>query len=194
MCKVCRWDPIIFRRYITCQFSLPEVIKLSGETLTVFYFPVNNWEVSGPLFMFGVFRAVVVTGPSGFTRMCTFPIVNTIYIYYMYPVYRPLYNYIQHHYMVKPRILLHVFKSLVKWNCTQNGRDSKITNFFVFALTNNQSLTGTCLWFNKSGQTAQHYRLWNKNKNWLDYSYKMYNNMSEWRDRCTCRLSFQLSL
>ena len=100
-----------------------------------------------------------------------------------------LYNYIQYHYMVKPRILL--FKSLVKRNCTQNGTESKITNFFVFALTNNQSLTGTGLW---SGQTAQHYRLWNKNKNWLDYSYKMHNNMSEWRDRCTCRLSFQLSL
>jgi hypothetical protein len=29
-----------------------------------------------------------------------------------------LYNYIQYHYMVKPRILL--FKSLVKRNCTQN--------------------------------------------------------------------------
>ena len=63
-----------------------------------------------------------------------------------------LYNYIQYHYMVKPRILL--FKSLVKRNCTQNGRESKITNFFVFVLTNNQSLTGTGLW---SGQTAQHY-------------------------------------
>ena len=42
--------------YSTCQLFLPEVIKLSGETLTVFYFPVNNWEVSGPLFVWGISR------------------------------------------------------------------------------------------------------------------------------------------
>ena len=194
MCKVSCWDPIIFRRYITCHFFFTGSHKtnrwnisrllLSGQQLRSFGAIVYVWGIS----RCGCYRSQRIYQDLHVPD-CKHDIR-----------YRPLYNYIQYHYMVKPRILL--FKSLVKRNCTQNGRDSKITNFFIFALTNNQSLTGTGLWFNKSGQTAQHYRLWNKNKNWLDYSYKMCNNiyiniyMSEWRDRCTyaCRLSLQLSL